>query len=219
MFGNKQAVKADEKSAFSNSLEIAEWRKDLSEKVKEHVDVVEKIIREDSNMVAQAEKKLHLVANTVLEWADHPKSIFKIFAAEKPDISGQVRSDLAQIEQDLKSAKKPDPFIITSVNKIVEQAKYLSEQLAKAGEELDKMKAKETDDLVIDAYNRRISTLFKQQQIVAIGMKEVTQLAVDIQTRPNQVDDLLTTTLPMYKMLCHDILAGKKQSQELRKIL
>jgi hypothetical protein len=215
-------VRTSPSNAFSNSNNIMDWRRDLSEKVKEHVDLIEALVKNDVDIVAEVQQKLHEMAEDVLRHNEQAssKSIFRFFKQEpQVDMDAYVDTVIAEVEATLRSFKRPNPFKIAEVEKMLQQASYLAEQLAKAGADLEKKKPNCTDDLEVDAINRRCHTLYTQQQLVALGVEQVRKLAMDIKTRPHQVDDLLNATVPMYRMLCLDVLNGTKQSIELRNAL
>lgn len=213
----------EQKSPFNSSADILNWRRDLSDKVKEHVDLIDKLVQQDCNLVALAEEKLHEMSNKVISHMEdsESKGFFSFLKAKNPtvDMAEVVRKTTEEISNSLSPAKKSDPFKLLEVDRMVEQATYLAEQLAKAGEELDKKKPQCVDDIEIDSINRRCTTLYTQQQLVAIGAEQVRKLAADIRSRPHQVDDLLNATIPMYRKLCLDVLSGAKQIFDLRKVL
>jgi len=211
------AVVRSSPDAFSNSNSIMEWRRDLSEKVNEHVDLIDQLVKTDVDVVASVQEKLQALANDVLQHAtrqQETKSIFSFLKKEAPQVNmkAKVTQVILEVTTELKNYKLPNPFKVAEVEKMLQQATYLAEQLAKAGADLEKKKPSCTDDLEIDAINKRCRTLYTQQQLVALGVEQVRKLAMDIKTRPHQVDDLLNATIPMYRMLCIDVLEGVQNS-------
>lgn len=205
---------------FKDAKAIMSWRQDLSDKVKEYVDTVEHLTLQDVNPLDAIRSKVAAIAEQVLESVDKGIWIARALGRAKPVLTKeQVAQSLKAVDTELQAIKRPDPFSLQSSQNLIGQAEYLNEQLAKAGTLLDKIKAASTDTFQIDSLNRRMQTLYNQQQLIAMGSDQIKRMVEDIQTRPLQVTELITVTLPMYRMLCLDVLAGAKQSQELRKIL
>lgn len=203
-------------------IEIASWRQDLSDKVREHVDLIEKLVVYDVDPIADAEERIKAVVEKVIKHVSDSKPSFfaKFFKSDLPvDFTQVVRNDIALIDNDLKAIAKLDPFKVREARQVVNQAEYLSEQLVKASRDLESHLNGCDDDLQVDAINRRCSTLFQQQQLVASGYKQVCQLANDLQTRPQQAQDLLNTVTAACRLLCLDVLSGKKTPDDLRRFL
>lgn len=215
---NQQAAVVGHSSPFRNAGEIIVWRRDLSEKVREHIDLIDKIVQQDVNVIANAEKTLSDISNEVADHVEKSSSKWLKFFSSAPssDLDGKVRTELGKLELELKHHLKADPFKLREVDQMLGQASYLHEQLAKAGAELEKIKPLCKDDIEVDAINRRCATLYKQQQLIAMGVDQIKKLAFEIRARPQQVDDLLNSTIPMCRKLCLDVLSGTKQVRELR---
>jgi hypothetical protein len=203
-------------------VDIASWRQDLSDKVREHVDLIEKLVVYDIDPIAGAEERIKSVVAKVIKHVNDSKPGFlsRLFKSEIPVDFGQVvRNEIALIDNDLKNIAKLDPFKVREARQVVNQAEYLSEQLVKASRDLEAHLTNCGDDLQVEAINRRCSTLFHQQQLVASGYKQVCQLANDLQTRPQQAQDLLNTVTAACRLLCLDVLSGKKSPDDLRRFL
>jgi len=202
-------------------VEIASWRQDLSAKVREHVDLVEKLVVYDADPITKVEERIKSLVHKVIKHVSESKpNFFSKFFNPDPevDFSKVVRNDMALIENDLKTLAKPDPFAIREARQIVSQAEYLSEQLVKVAQELESKIPECADDLEVDAIHRRCQTLFQQQQMVASGFQQICQISNDLQTRPQQAQDLLNTETARCRLICLDVLSGKKSADDLRRL-
>jgi hypothetical protein len=220
MFQAPRAVVGQTTTLMDRIHEVLNWRKDLSDKVIEHVDLVTTVVKKDINPLDQANASLEDLMRQVGEFAEKDQSLVLRMLGNRPD-SMQIRNTAArvfeQINKLLIGGKKVDPFLQREATQVLEQATYLGDQLYKVCKELDVKKLSVTDELEQDAYNKRIATLNSQYLLVADGLKQIQQLAMDIQTRPVDIDAFLSSTLPQVKKMCFDVIDGTVKVSELRK--
>lgn len=204
---------------FERPDDITNWRRDLSDKVREHVELVETLVRTNCNIVLQAESALADLQQEVVTYVEKRGGLTRLFR-QQPTVSQMVehvRTSLDRLTASLSGARTPDPFKVVEVERMLEQASYLNDQLAKAGRELESMRELCADDIERDLLNKRCATLYAQQQLVALGSHQVRDIAIDVRNRTARVDDLLTATIPLCRKLCLDVLDGTAQPTTIRK--
>lgn len=223
MFNKPHAVVGHTTTApLLTVTELMGWRNDLSDKIREHLALIEKIVKDDFDVIVNAGTTLRSLTDAVCEFSEKRSGwVYRFITgmpADAEDLEKRVHADITRIELMLMSKGiKIDPFKVREIDQVVTQIDYFTKQLDKVIGELVEMKKKYSGDLEQDAIIQRIKTLTSQQQLIAISTAEIQQLAVDIRTRPQQAKDFLSTTIPLTRRLCLDVLKGTVKASELRK--
>lgn len=222
MFGKSDAVVGHaQPTSLTDQVNAAyEYRKDLSIKINEHIEAVKGIVTKDFDPIAAADESLGKLLDIVEEFVATESSFFKRLMGGTRDLA-HITSIIEQttdgVKAMLEKGKRVDPFFKQSAVQVVNQADYLVDQINKVCDAVTKLREPIVDDILRDAYNKRLAALTMQLHIVADGKRQLEAISVKIQTRTNEAEAYIASTLQLTRKLCLDVAAGTVKVSELRK--